>query len=143
MFKKHAFIVLVFDTETAAQKVIKNKLFIADISVKTVKYEKKNTNIQCQKYQKFEHTTHFCKSLAVCQFCAQNHLIRLHTCKICETVSEIRIHTVVKCNNCADSHTVNKCTNLIINQQSAVLTEIISDSQLQQAINQASMKIDQ
>ena len=41
MFKKHAFIVLVFDTETAAQKVIKNKLFIADISVRTVKYEKK------------------------------------------------------------------------------------------------------
>src|SRR6266513_3862810 len=143
MFKKHASIVLVFDTETAAQKVIKNKLFIAGISVRTVKYEKKNTNIQCQKCQKFEHTIHFCKSVAVCQFCAQNHLIRLHTCKICKTMSEICIHTIVKCNNCADSHTVNTCTNLIISQQSAVSTEIISDSQLQQAINQASMKIDQ
>ena len=143
MSKKRASIVLVFDTETAAQIVIKNKLFIAGISVRTAKYEKKNTNIQCQKCQKFDHTTHSCKSLAVCQFCAQNHFFRLHTCKICETVSEICFHTVVKCNNCAGSHMINKCTNLIISQQSAVLTEIISDSQLQQAINQAFSKIDQ
>src|SRR5204863_4803332 len=88
MSKKHASIVLVFDTETAAQKVIKNKLFVAGISVRTVKYEERNSNIQCQKCQEFEHITHFCKSLAVCQICAQNDLIRLHTCKICETVNE-------------------------------------------------------
>src|SRR5437762_8920156 len=119
MSKKHASIVLAFDTETAAQKVIKNKLFIADISVRTAKYEKKNTSIQCQKCQKFDHITHSCKSLVVCQFCAQNHLTRLHTCKICETVNEICIHTAIKCSNCADNHTANKCTNLTVNQYSA------------------------
>lgn len=144
--KKHASIVLAFDTEAAAQKAIKNKLFIAGISVRTAKYEEKNANIQCQKCQKFGHTTHSCKSLAVYQFCAQNHPTRLHTCKICEIVGEICIHTTVKCSNCAGNHAANKCaasTAAAASQQSTISTEIISDSQLQQAINQATMEIDQ
>ena len=132
---------LAFDTETAAQKIIKNRLFIADISVRTVKYEEKNTNIQCQKCQKFDHTTHSCKNLAVCQFCAQNHLTRLHTCKVCETVREICIHTVIKCSNCADSHTANRCANLTDIQQSATSTEASSDSQLKQMLNQVSTEM--
>ncbi len=127
---------LAFDTETAAQKIIKNRLFIAGISVRTVKYEEKNTNIQCQKCQKFDHTTHSCKNLAVCQFYTQNHFTRLHTCKVCETVKEICIHTVIKCSNCAGSHTANRCANLTDIQQSATSTEASSDSQLKQMLNQ-------
>jgi hypothetical protein len=127
----HASIVIAFDNEAAAQKILKKRLFIAGISVRTAKYEEKDAAIQCQKCQKFGHTTSSCKSLAICQFCAQNHPTRLHVCRICETVGELCIHTAVKCSNCTGNHTANKC-----NQQSTASTEIISDSQPNQALNQ-------
>ena len=148
--KKHASIVIALDTEAAAQKVIKNKLFIAGISVRTAKYEEKNDKIQCQKCQKFGHTTSSCKNLVICQFCAQNHPTRLHTCKICETVGEFCPHTIVKCSNCAGNHAANSkdcavltaqqlvtSATIVTSPHSTVSTEIISDSQLQQAVNQA------
>jgi hypothetical protein len=142
----HASIVIAFDNELTAKKALKNKLFIAGIPVKTAKYEEKKTTIQCQKCQKFGHTTSSCKNLAICQYCAQNHLTRLHICKICESVGEICIHTILKCSNCGGNHaaTSKECTD---NQQSSTdqqhSTEIVSDSQIEQMLNQESMEIEQ
>ncbi len=114
--KMHASVVIAFDNEAAAQKALKNRLFIAGISVRTAKFEEHNAAIQCQKCQKLDHSTASCKNLALCQFCAQNHPTRLHTCKTCETVGEICVHTVLKCSNCNGNHAANskKECNLLI-----------------------------
>jgi hypothetical protein len=104
--KMHASIVIALDSEETAQKVIKNRLFIAGKSVRTAKFEFK-TSEQCLKCQQFGHTTFSCKNLAVCQFCALNHPTRLHTCKICNIVGEICIHTNIKCSNCNGKHTAS------------------------------------
>jgi len=109
----HASAVITFDLEEAAQKALKKRLLIADISIKTAVFEAKDSK-QCLKCQKHDHTTITCKNKAVCQFCSQNHSTRLHICKICETVESICIHTTLKCGNCADNHAANskKCTLL-------------------------------
>ena len=105
--KKHGSIVIAFDSEESAQKVLKNRLFIAGISVRTAKFIEKKTSEQCLKCQKFGHNTKTCKNQAVCQFCAGNHLTRLHICKTCEVREQICIHTVIKCSNCSGNHTAN------------------------------------
>src|SRR5437762_5288525 len=107
----HASAVIAFDSEKAAQKTLKKKLLIADISIKTAVFEAKNSK-QCLKCQKLDHATIACKNKAVCQFCSQNHPTRLHICKICEIVESICIHTALKCGNCAGNHAANskECT---------------------------------
>src|SRR5436189_6070682 len=102
----HASAVIAFDSEEAAQKALKKRLLIADISIKTAVFEAKDSE-QCLKYQKFNHVTIACKNKLVCQFCNQNHSTRLHICKICEIVEAVCIHTALKCDNCADNHAAN------------------------------------
>ena len=107
----HASAVIAFDSEEAAQKALKKRLLIADISIKTAVFEAKSSE-QCLKCQKLDHATIACKNKAVCQFCSQNHSTRLHICKICEVVESICIHTALKCDNCAGNHAANskECT---------------------------------
>ena len=113
--KKHASIVIAFDSEASAQKALKNRLLIAGSSVRTAKFEEKKASVQCSKCQKFGHVANSCKNLPVCQLCAQNHLTRLHICKICEVRGEICIHTSLKCSNCTGSHAANskECSTVI------------------------------
>jgi len=86
---------------------LKNRLFIAGISVRTAKFIEKKTSEQYLKCQKFDHDIKSCKNQAVCQLCAGNHLTRLHICKTCEVREQICIHTVIKCSNCSGNHTAN------------------------------------
>src|SRR5438034_10633921 len=102
----HASAVIAFDSKEAAKKALKKRLIIADISIKTAVFEAKSSE-QCLKCQKFDHATIVCKNKAVCQFCSQNHSIRLHICKICEIVESVCIHTALKCDNCIDNHAAN------------------------------------
>ena len=124
----HASAVIAFDSEEAAQKALKKRLLIADISIKTVVFEAKNTE-QCMKCQKFDHATKACKNKVVCQFCSQNHSTRLHICKICEIVESVCIHTALRCDNCTDNHAANskKC-NLITDKKSNANSKSDSDS---------------
>ena len=111
----HTSVVIAFDSEAAAQKTLKNKLYITDILVRTAIFEKNKAALQCLKCQKFSHIANSCKNLAICQFCAQNHSTRLHTCKTCEIVDEICIHTSLKCSNCTGKHAANsKECNIVI-----------------------------
>jgi hypothetical protein len=89
----HASAVLAFDTKEAAQKALKNQLFVAEKVIRTAVFEEREALKQCSKCQKFGHMNNSCKNLAVCQFCAKNHFTRLHICKICEISEQVCIHT--------------------------------------------------
>ena len=138
--KKHASIVIAFDNKASAQKALKNQLLIAGITAKTAIFEEKEATKQCLKCQKFGHITSSCKNIAVCQYCAQNHVTRLHVCKICETTGQICIHTQLKCSNCMGRHAANsKECNIVI----AALAKKLDSSQnagqnTSQTINQSS-----
>ena len=51
----HFLIVLIFKTEKEASKALRFKLFIAEISVKIVKYTVNRSSNQYKAYQRFEH----------------------------------------------------------------------------------------
>src|SRR6266480_5483611 len=133
--KMHASAVIAFDSEKAAQKALKKRLLIADISIKTAVFEAKSSE-QCLKCQKLDHATIACKNKAVCQFCSQNHSTRLHICKICEVVESTCIHTALKCGNCADNHAANskECTLFAIKK-----SDLNSDLNLQSNIESSSI----
>jgi hypothetical protein len=137
--KKHGSIVISFDNEAEAQKALKNRLLIAGISVKTAKFEVNQATEQCSKCQKFGHSTHSCKNLAACQYCAQNHPTRLHVCKICEISGDVCIHTNLKCVNCSQKHAANskECSVLIATLAAKKLAAESVNHAANQAANQA------
>jgi len=107
--------VIVFNNKAAAQKAVKQKLLIAEISVRTAKYEEKLDSEQCQKYQKFGYTSRSCKNLPICQLCAGSYPTRLHQCKTCEILEEACFHRAYKCSNCSGNHAANsiECNTVI------------------------------
>ena len=105
--KKHGSVVIAFDSEETAQRVLKKRLQIAGIFVRTAVYEAKVTTEQCLKCQKFDHVTSSCKNIAVCRLCAKNHSTRLHVCQICEIIDQACIHTVFKYSNYKENHAAN------------------------------------
>src|SRR5437667_9785877 len=137
----HASAVIAFDSEEAAQKTLKKKLLIADISIKTAVFKAKSSE-QCLKCQKFNHATIACKNKVVCQFCSQNYSTRLHIYKICEIVESICIHTALKCDNCADNHAANskECTLFAVKKSDLNSDlNLISDSNLHSNIEASSI----
>src|SRR5919197_273923 len=113
--KKHCSAVVVFESHEEAQKALNHKLLIADVAVRTAKFEEKRDSEQCSKCQKFGHSVYSCKNQAACQLCAQNHFTRLHMCKICEISGQNCIHTQLKCSNCAGNHAANsiECSTVV------------------------------
>ena len=143
--KKHGSIVIAFDNKAYAEKALKNQLLIAGITIQTAIFEEKEASKQYLKYQKFGHITNSCKNIAVCQYCAQNHLTRLHICKICETTGQICIHTQLKCSNCMGRHAANsKECNIVIASLAKKLNPTQNTNQTSQTISQTSSQtIDQ
>ena len=112
--KQHDFIVLTVKSEQELQKALRNRFIIAEFSVRTAIYATCKFTDQCKRCQKFEHLQTMCKNKETCQFCAENHNIRLHSCFQCFTQQkEITCaHTVYKCVNCDENHQANneKCS---------------------------------
>jgi hypothetical protein len=104
--KKHESVVISFNSIDQAQKAL-NKLFIAGKLKKTDIFQERKASEQCLKCQKFGYFANSCINQAICQFCAQNHLTRLHVCKICEVSGTTCIHTNIKCSNCNEKHAAN------------------------------------
>ena len=127
--KMHGSVVLSFDSKEMAAKALKQRLLIAGIPVRTAQYEVTKSNEQCQKCQKLGHVSNSCKNRPVCQFCAQNHITRLHRCNICAVIGQICAHTVLKCANCSGNHRANstecemKGTKGVSSNTSTVTTE--------------------
>ena len=60
-------------------------MIIANTEYKTVKLISTKLETQCNKCQKFEHTTNTCNALTKCQFCANAHNTHDHECDVCKS----------------------------------------------------------
>ena len=76
---------------------------IADTQCKTVEFIIIKFETQCNKCQKFEHTTNKCNALAKCQFCAYMYNTQNHKCDTCKS-NQICLHIDLKCANCDKKH---------------------------------------
>lgn len=112
--KAHSSVILTFESDQETKKALRNKLIIAEVSVKTAVYNVSKSTDQCNKCQQFEHHFAKCQNMVKCQICAQNHNTRQHECHLCSQLEKgtTCIHTVLKCSNCQKMHRANSsdCT---------------------------------
>ncbi len=103
-----ASIVVAFPTEEQASKAIKNRLYIAGISTKVVKFIATPSTAQCNKCAGFGHSELLCRRELKCILCAENHKISEHYCLICKKKGVKCSHLTIKCTNCSSTtHSAN------------------------------------
>ena len=90
-----------------AQKAVQKQLYIAGLQLVAEQYKSADIKTQCQKCQKFEHSTKHCVSQNWCQICAKSHNTRLHKCEICNTTGVECSHARLKCRNCGEDYRAN------------------------------------
>ena len=105
--KTHSSAVIAFATQEEAQKALRTRIIVAEMSVHTAEYTDNKPYDQCQKCQGFGHTYQKCINKTRCQICAGNHHTRTHTCHICKNGQEECGHTMLKCANCKEAHKAN------------------------------------
>jgi hypothetical protein len=105
--KRHASIVFAVADEEQAQKATQRKLYIAGSQLIAESYKSAKFKTQCQKCQKFGHSTKDCFSKECCQICAEKHYTRQHKCQICQTIGVECPHAKLKCRNCGENHRAN------------------------------------
>ena len=93
-------VIIAFPNEDQAQRAINNRLLIAGISAKVVKYINTPSTVQCNKCAGFGHSELFCKRDYKCILCADNYMISNHYCTICKKKGTKYNHTVIKYTNC-------------------------------------------
>src|SRR5450432_1804182 len=101
--KRHASAIVSFETEVEVDKAIRNRLYIAGISMRIVKYISTKP-IQYKRYQGFDHSEYNCYKDYKCFICAKNHPIRLHLCITCKIKGETYEHIKIKYVNCQKDH---------------------------------------
>jgi hypothetical protein len=102
--------VISFSSEEEAKKAIRNRLYIAGLSVRVVKFTSTAPTTQCNKCQSFGHIDQNCKKSAKCGLCSENHTTIQHYCNICKTKGKKCIHLEPKCANCKLPHLANDKT---------------------------------
>ena len=107
MEQKADSMIISFATEEEAKRAIKNRLYIADISARVIKYTSIALTTQCIKCQGHGHIDQYCKRPANCNLCAESHNTVQHYCNICKAKGKKCIHLEPKCINCKAAHTAN------------------------------------
>ena len=105
--KRHESIIFAIDNAEQAEQAIKKKLYIAESQLVAENYKSANIKTQCQKCQKFGHSTRNCINQECCQICAEKHYTRQHKCHICQTIGVECSHAKLKCRNCGEDHRAN------------------------------------
>ena len=105
--KRHASIVFAIDNAELAQKIVKKKLNIAEIELIAESYKSAESDTQCQKCQRLEHSIKNCINQECCQICAGKHYTKQHKCNICQTREVEYSHVKLKCRNCDENHRAN------------------------------------
>jgi len=89
-----------FPTEEQANRAIKNRLYIAGISVLVRKHVSTASTTQCTKCGSFGHLHSLCKkTLSKCLLCSDNHATEQHYCPVCKKKGKKCLHLVPKCIN--------------------------------------------
>lgn len=76
-------VVVAFATEEEASRAIRNRLYIAGISVRAEKLYSTAPTTQCQKCQGFGHLDSYYKRTPTCKLCAGDHATKQHFCNTC------------------------------------------------------------
>jgi hypothetical protein len=94
-----------FPTEEQANKAIRQRLYIAGISVRVSKYHSTLSTAQCTKCGGFGHLNSLCKmSTFKCLLCSEDHATEQHYCPVCKSKGKKCLHLVPKCTNCKGTH---------------------------------------
>jgi hypothetical protein len=93
-------VVVAFPTENQANRAIKNRLLIAGISAKVVKYHTISSTVQCTKCAGYGHLDSICKRESKCLLCGEGHVTENHFCSICKKKGKKCPHVITKCSNC-------------------------------------------
>ena len=96
-------VVVAFKTEAEATKAIRNRLYIAGISVRVDKLYSTAKSTQCTKCQGYGHLPSYCKKKPICRLCSEVHATSQHKCNTCQS-SQSCIHLTPKCINCKGAH---------------------------------------
>ena len=107
MAQKAGAVAISFATEEEANRAIKNRLYIAEISVRVVKYTSTAPTTQCTKCQSYGHIDQNCRKPPKCNLCASGHYTTQHYCSICKAKGKKCIHLEPKCINCNLPHLAN------------------------------------
>jgi hypothetical protein len=105
--KKHASVLVVVQNAEQANTALKKKLCIAGNWLLADKYRESTAQTQCQKCQRFGHSTRACIAQNVCQICAEKHATLQHKCNICNIQGKECPHSALKCANCREEHKAN------------------------------------
>jgi hypothetical protein len=88
-----------FPTEIQANRAIKNRLLIAGISTKVVKYYTISSTVQCSKCAGYGHLDSICKREPKCLLCGESHVTENHFCPICKKKGKKCPHVTTKYSN--------------------------------------------
>lgn len=100
-------VVVAFATANEASQAIRNRVYIAGISVRVEKLHSTAATTQCSNCQGFGHLENHCKYPSSCQLCGENHATKQHLCKTCSVKGARCPHLVPQCTNCKESHTAD------------------------------------
>lgn len=100
-------VVVAFATEQEANMAIRNRLYVAGISVRVEQHYSTAPSMQCQRCQGFGHHDFYCKREVSCGLCSEKHATKQHHCNICHTKGARCPHLAPKCSNCKEAHTAN------------------------------------
>ncbi|PMD65267.1 uncharacterized protein K444DRAFT_499792, partial [Hyaloscypha bicolor E] len=92
-------VVVAFPTEIQANRAIKNRLLIAGISAKVVKYHTISSTAQCTRCAGYGHLDSICKREPKCLLCGESHVTENHFCSICKKKGKKCPHVITKCSN--------------------------------------------
>ena len=105
-FQRAGSVAVAFSTEAEANRAIRNRLYIAGISVRVEKLFSTARTTQCSKCQGFGHLDHYCKREPKCRLCGERHLTTQHSCNLCKAKGAC-VHLTPKCANCKEAHQAN------------------------------------
>ena len=100
-------VVVAFPNENQANRAIKNKLYIAGISARAIKFHNISSTAQCINYASFSHLDFLCKKDPRCILCGENHVTSQHYCSTCKVKGKKCSHLTPKCVNCKEAHTAD------------------------------------
>jgi hypothetical protein len=108
-------VVVAFTTEKEAIRAIRQRLYIAGISVRVERLHSTAPTTQCTNCQGFGHLDTYCKRHSRCRLCSEYHLTSAHYCNTCKKKGGPCPHLEVKCVNCRGPHTANskECESLL------------------------------
>jgi hypothetical protein len=108
-------VVVAFATEGEATRAIRQRLYIAGISVRVEKLHSTAPTTQCINCQGFGHLEHYCKRQSRCKLCSEYHTTSAHYCNTCKKRGGPCPHLEVKCVNCKGPYMASskECKSLL------------------------------